>query len=177
MVRKLQQAIERVEDWALEWGFRFSVPKTKVVFFIRKRIGNDIKLKIYGEDLERVDYFKYLRVYFDKSITLKFHIEKIVEKCKKILNIMRCSVIDYGYIIYGSASKTFLSNLDTIQHQALRLCCGAVKTIPIPALQVKMEEMLLEMRQFQMTYWANLKGHDVNHPNQKLLEPCQEMEN
>lgn len=86
-------------------------------------------------------------------------------------------MVDYGYIIYGSASKTFLSKLDTIQHQALRLCCGAVKTTPIPALQVEMEEMLLDMRRLQMAYWANLKGHDVNHLNQKLLEPCQEMEN
>ncbi len=49
------------------------------------------------------------------------------------------SVLDFGSVVYGSASKTLLGTLDKIQ--ALRQCCGAVKSTPIPALQVLLGEM------------------------------------
>lgn len=54
IVRKLRQAIEEVIAWALEWGFRLTVPKTKVMFFTKKKVGNNTKIKLYG-----VDSFKY----------------------------------------------------------------------------------------------------------------------
>ncbi|XP_049904182.1 uncharacterized protein LOC126392679 [Epinephelus moara] len=139
-------------------------------------------------------------MWFDKRITWKTHIEKVVGKCKKILNIIRClkgrdwgahraslktvyiglirSVLDYGCIVYESASKTMLKKLDSIQYQALRVCCGAKKTTPVSALQVEMGEMPLEIRreQISLIYWAHLRGHGENHPAQNILKPCQEKE-
>lgn len=109
------------------------------------------------------------------------HIQKIVDKCKKVLNVMRClcgvewgasrpalrtiytglirSIFDYGCIIYGSAAKTCLSKLDVIQNQALRICCGAVKTTPVTDIQVEMGEMPLRLRrdQLALVYWGNLR--------------------
>lgn len=36
---------------------------------------------------------------------------------------------DYGFIIYGSAHKSYLKDLDAIHHQGLHICClGAYKT-------------------------------------------------
>lgn len=73
------------------------------------------------------------------------HIERVVDEYKRILNILRClrvkewganraplktlyiglvrAVIYYGSIVYQSASKAVFKKLDTIQYQALRLCC------------------------------------------------------
>lgn len=51
------------------------------------------------------------------------------------------SVLDYGCMVYESASKTVLKKLDVIQYQALRVCCDAKKTTPVSALQVEMGEM------------------------------------
>ncbi len=64
-------------------------------------------------------------------------------------------------MVYGSASKTLLKKLDIIQAQALRICSGAFKTTSVPALQVEMGEMPLELRRQQImtTYWVNLHGH------------------
>lgn len=139
-------------------------------------------------------------IWFDKSINWKVHIEKVVGKCKKILNIVRClkgrewgahraslktvyiglirSVLDYGCMVYESASKTVLKKLDVIQYQALRICCGAKKTTPVSALQVEMGEIPLEIRreQMSMVYWAHLRGHGENYPAQSILKPCQEKE-
>ncbi len=128
------------------------------------------------------------------------HIQNIVNKCKKIINTMRClvgsewgadrmalkamysglvrSVLDYGCVVYGSAAETSLRKLDNIQHQVLRLCTGAIKTTPITALQVEMGEMSLEMRRVQLlvNYWVNLKGHSQEHPTLDTLKPCWEKE-
>ncbi|XP_061747026.1 uncharacterized protein LOC133545438 [Nerophis ophidion] len=86
------------------------------------------------------------------------------------------SVIDYGCIIYRSASKTLLEKIDRIQSQALRLCCGATKTTPVAALQVEMNEKPLDMRRDQLSavYWANLKGSKQGHPTRQVLINCQE---
>lgn len=130
--------------------------KTKVVFFTRRNVPDQINLKMYGEDLEKGDCFKYLGRWFDKKLTWVNHIETVVDKCKRILNVLRClrgkewganrtslktlyiglirAVIDYGSIVYQSASKVVLKKLDTIHYEALRLCCGAMKTTPVSAL-------------------------------------------
>ena len=122
----------------------------------------------------------------------------MIEKCKKVLNVMRClrgvdwganrsalktiyislirSVFDYGCVVYRSASKTLLTKLDVIQHKALRLCCGAMKSTPVNAMQVEMGEMPLHIRrdQLALVYWANLRGQKEGHISQPVLMHCQE---
>lgn len=44
VVRQLQETIKSVEQWSLEWGFTFSVEKTKTLFFTRKKNEADFKL-------------------------------------------------------------------------------------------------------------------------------------
>lgn len=77
-------------------------------------------------------------------------------------------------LLYGSAAKTLLNNLDKIQCQALRFCCGAIKTTPVSTLHVGVGEQPLEIRRHEIavTYWAKLKGHSENHKAQNIIEPC-----
>lgn len=198
IVKKLQKAIGKVEEWSYKWGFKFSVEKTKTMFFTRKRVREELKLKLYGQELERVNKFKFLGLWFDERITWGVHIQSIIDKSKKVLNIMRClvgrewgadrkslkaiynglirSVLDYGCVAYNSAAKTTLLKLNSIQNQAMRLCTGAFKTTPIAALQVETGEMPLEIRrqQIALNYWANLQGQRQDHPTQEILKPCWE---
>ena len=46
------------------------------------------------------------------------------------------SALDYGSFVYVSASKTVLAKLDVVHAKALRFCCGAFRTSPVPALLV-----------------------------------------
>lgn len=81
------------------------------------------------------------------------------------------SVLEYGCIVFGSAAGTSLKRLDKIQAQALRLCCGAVMTTPISALQVEVGEMPLTLRrkQLRVNYWANLQSQKDTHRTKKIL--------
>lgn len=91
-MRQMQSALDKVQAWADKWGFRLSVLKTKYVVFGRKRKLDCQGLTVYGEaePLGRVKVFKFLGVWLDEKLTNRTHVEKMVGKCEKIINIMRC---------------------------------------------------------------------------------------
>ncbi len=129
-IRKVQKAGDKVVEWGYDWGFRFSIEKTQTVFFTRKTIQEEIRLIMHGRELEKVGSIKFLGVTFDARWTFAGHIKKMEDKCKKVINAMRCltgrewgasrsslkgiyvalikSVLDYGSIVVGSAAKSLL---------------------------------------------------------------------
>ncbi len=197
-IRKVQNAIDKVVEWGYDWGFRFSIEKTQAVLFTRKIIQEEMRLMMYGRELERVGSIKFLGVTLYSRLTFAEHIKKMEDKCKKVINVMRCltgrewgasrsslksiyvalirSVLDYGSIVVGSAAKSLLKRLEVIQNQALRICCGAFKTSSVPAIQVEMGELPLELRRNQLmaNYWAGLQGHSDSHPTKAVLQDCWE---
>lgn len=51
-------------------------------------MGENNKLKLYGHVLEKVESFRFLGMVFDVRLTWAGHIEKVIVKCKKVLNVM-----------------------------------------------------------------------------------------
>lgn len=194
IVQKIQKAIGNVEQWALEWGFKFSISKSCCQFFTRKKIDPNVQIYLYRQPLEKVKLFKYLGLWMDCKLTWKNHIDHIEKKCNQVLNLMRCiigqewgadrqalmgvyyallrSILDYGCIVYESASQTQLKRIDVIQTRGLRCILGAAKTTPIAAMQVELSEMPLHLRRkkLSMAYWINLMGHNKDHLARKILE-------
>jgi len=129
---------------------------------------------------------------------LQYMLKKLVKKCKLGVNILRClsgvewgacrislkriyrilirSSLDYGSLIYGFATETIIKKIKVIQNQALRICCGAVRTSPIAALEVGVGEAPLNLRRekIRLNYWVNLKGHKENYPVKGVIEQCWE---
>ncbi len=89
------------------------------------------------------------------------------------------SIIDYGCMIYGSASETLLRSLDRIQYRALRICLGATKTTPVNALLVEANEMPLSLRRVKLSlvYWLSLKSYSGKHIAKDVLNNCWEYSN
>ncbi|XP_063075987.1 RNA-directed DNA polymerase from mobile element jockey [Engraulis encrasicolus] len=196
--QKLQAAVSLVENWGVKWGFRFSVEKTQVICFSKRRNVPPVHITLYGQPLKQVEVVRFLGVWMDCKLTFKDHIQRTVTKCKKAVNILRClvgsdwgasmmslkhvyialirSALDYASIAYRSAAKTHLQKFDVIQAQALRVCSGAFKTSSVPALQVEAGELPLSLRrqQLAMVYWTNLQGHKEDHPTKDILNQCWE---
>ena len=63
---------------------------------------------------------------------------------------MVISELDYGCIVYGSASKTALAKLDIVHNQGLRLSLGAFRSSPVESLYVEVHELPLEIRRDQL---------------------------
>ncbi len=90
IVNKMQTVLISVEKWSYKCGLKFSVDKTKYIFFTNKRRRIDLKLKLYNKELEQVKVIRFLGMWFDAKVTWNNHISKMEGKCKKILNVMRC---------------------------------------------------------------------------------------
>ena len=198
VIRNITSAIQEVERWSFEWGFKLSVNKSCYMIITNKRKVNNVNLTLYGQPLQKVSEFKYLGLWLDNKYTWKTHIQHLETKCKKVINLLRAvagcnwgadkqalmdiykalmrSAIDYGCIIYGAAAKTTLQKIDRLQYRALRICTGLMKTTPINAVLIEAGETPLAIRRdkFSLTYWVKLKGSGDENPSTSTLKPCWE---
>ncbi|XP_050975638.1 uridine 5'-monophosphate synthase isoform X1 [Labeo rohita] len=196
--KKMQAAIDEVEKWTNKWGFKLSIAKTQVICFSRRHKISPLSLYLYRQQLEQVKVVRFLGVWFDEKLTWKVHLNKVKDKCKKVINMLRClsgqewgasrtslqsiywalmrSVLDYGCIAYMSAAESNLRELDVLQAQALRICSGAFKSSPVSSMQVEMGEMPLRIRRIElmMAYWVSLQGQNGKHPVKSILKECWE---
>ena len=88
--RKLQQCINRIEDWATSNGFKFSKSKTQCVHFCKlRKVHNDPVLYLYGSPIPVVEESKFLGVIFDRKLSFIPHIRYIKAKCLRALKLLK----------------------------------------------------------------------------------------
>ena len=202
--RTLQLCLNNVNNWVSKNGFKFSASKTKCLHFTRSRDPSKPHLYLGDTEIEVVEEFKFLGLIFDKRMTFKSHVLHLKKKCQKALDILRVvghtdwgadkvtllrlyralvrSKLDYGCIVYGSASRSVLKLLDPIHHQGLRIALGAFRTSPVASLYAEAKEPSLANRRLKLTlnYVLKLKSCPdnpayncvFNPPDTELFEPA-----
>ena len=134
---------------------------------------NNHNIQYYNEN-------KFLGLTWDFVICgWKPHITKLKEKCLRTLNILKLvtsqskggdqlmtihifrsitrSILDYGAIVYNSASDTNLKSLETITTEALRIASGTFKTTPTNSLYILCNEMRPDIRRNYLSLIYYLK--------------------
>ena len=167
--RQLSLQLNKLEKWADENGFKFSVNKTKALHFCNKySCVLQHELKLNNSVIENVNNMKFLGMIFDKKLTFGEHIRQLKEKCLKalsafkilcnpewggdsdiLLNLYRSlirSKLDYGSFIYGSAADTHLNKLETIQNRGLRFALGAFRSSRATSLHAEANELPMDLR-------------------------------
>ena len=83
------------------------------------------------------------------------------------------SKMDYGSIVYNSASNTTLKSLDIIVQDNLRNISGCFRSTPVQSLYVLLNEMPLEKRRKGMTlkYYVKIRSHISNPAHSSLILP------
>ena len=168
----------------MENGFSFSNSKTVSLEF-HKGIGPmfPIITKLNQNEIPRVETFKFLGLTWDSKLTWKPHIVKLKAKCTQSLNLLKSvcntewgadtevgmrlyralirSRIDYGSIVYGSASTQDLRTVETIANDALRIITGAFRTSPVSSMKVLVHEPPLDLRRdvLRCQYFYKIKHH------------------
>ena len=81
--------------------------------------------------------------------------------------------MDYGCLVYGSASKTALAKLDPVHNQGLRLSLGAFRSSPVESLYVEAREPPLEIRREKLAlqYILKLKANPGNPAYDVVFNP------
>lgn len=154
---RLNRALHYLADWLSNHGLDLSVPKSSVVIFSRKRTVPSVNISFEGKTISVQSKIKFLGVTLDSKMTGRFHLDYVVNKCEKNINILRSlsgvwwgshpytqklvynatirSVIDYGSFLLEPCNKLSLSKLDKLRYKCLRIICGAMKSSPTNALQ------------------------------------------
>ena len=86
------------------------------------------------------------------------------------------SKLDYGCIVYGSASKTTLAKLHpvhNVHNQGLRLSLGAFRSSPVESLFVEAHEPPLGIRRDKLAlqYVLKLKANPENPAYDVVFNP------
>ena len=83
-----------------------------------------------------------------------------------------CSMLDYGCIVYGTASHTNLRQLDSIHNAGLRLALGAFCTSPVSSMYTEANEAPLEERRLKlsMNYYMKTRACTDNPAHHALHE-------
>ena len=159
-VRSLMESyLKEFYKWTKNWGLIININKTFMQHFTKKRIPCPV-VRMQNRVLEYKKEQTILGMTFDSpSLTWKAHIKKLKYNCLRRIDLMKVisstkfgiparllrtfyiayirSKLAYGSILYASAAKSYLSQLDVIQNSCMRLILGARKTSPILSLQAE----------------------------------------
>ena len=193
--RKLQHTINRLENWTLKNGFTISKNKTVAMHFCPDKKCMDPVLKLGNDHIQFVKAAKFLGLISDTKLTFEPHIKYLKARCQKSMNILKVlsctewgadrttllklyrslvrSKLDYGYIVYGSASKTALAKLDPVHNQGLCLSLGAFCSSHVESLYVEAHEPPLEIRREKLAlqYTIKLKANPGNPAYDVVFNP------
>ena len=143
-------------------------------------------IKLDGTSIKVADEAKFLGLVFDRRLTFRAHVKYPKTVCDKALNVLRVvghtdwgadkvvllrlyralvrSKLDYGCIVYGSASRSVLRTLDAVNHAGLRICLGAFRTSPVQSLYIKAGKTSLSLRRLRLAMNCVLKLHSTRKP-------------
>lgn len=178
----IQGALNVLYDMFLQMNLNISPSKTKACIFTRGFRRNHVNLKIEDVAVEIVENVKYLGMWLDRSVKWRKHINEIVVKVSKFLNIFKVlsgsgwgvhpkhlrklyisiirSRLDYASFLYDNCCKTNLYKLDKIQNQAMRTIGGFIKSTPIHVMESELSLCPLHLRRQYLAgkFWLKNKA-------------------
>ena len=199
---RLQIAVNEISKWCNKWGVQIAPNKSATMTFShqQKHIKPRIPISINGEIIPIVNHFKYLGITLDRRLTFAEHINDLIQRCARRINIIKCiagtdwgadrrtlarlytslirSVLDYNAFLLINISNTLVTKLETIQNASLRIITGALKTTPIMNLQIDANfPSLQRRREYQL---LRFYGKSLSRPRTTSFEiftnlPTEEM--
>ena len=193
--QQMQRVLNRIILWTDSNGFKFSSTKTKIVKFTKSNTALlEPNICMYNQRIPTVQCMRFLGLHFDSKLTWNEHISRIAADCNKRLNLIKTvtalkwgadqatslkiyktiirSKMDYGCIVYNSASITNLKKLDIVVQQALRLITGAFKSSPNESLYILVNEWPLSLRRdmLSLRYYYKIRSLPSNPAFQSVLD-------
>ena len=143
-IRKLQTGLNYLEGWCRRWRVKLNGDKSKLVFLSRNNIKPDenYSLHLFNDVVRPSKQAKFLGIQIDERLSFKQHFDAIHTSTARRLNVLRVlsrndvkpiillrlykiyirSIIEYGSFSFICAPKIFISKLQKIQNEALRVC-------------------------------------------------------
>lgn len=105
---KLQEDLDRLEDWQNTWKMKFNPGKCKIMQITNKRDPPKPKFNFCGETLEEVNNHPYLGVELDNTMKWSTHINQITAKANKTLGFVKRNLWFTSKEIKAEAYRTLI---------------------------------------------------------------------
>ena len=142
--RKLQMGLDLLEGWCRRWRVKLNGDKSKLLFFSRnkEKCDESFCIQLCNDIVRPSKQAKFLGFHLDDRLSFKEHFDMIQISATKRLNVLRVlarngvepvvllklykmyirSLMEYGSVCFIAAPKIYLSKLQKIQNDALRVC-------------------------------------------------------
>lgn len=164
--RQAQLGANKLAGWADTNGFKLNAVNGTCVVFTRVRgVYVDPLIALNGLWIPVKKEHKFLGLIFDNKLKFLPHLQMLKQKCLKYMNILTVvshqpygadkqlllrlytalvgSHLDYGSVMYGSATKMALKMLDPNLHLGLRLACGTFRPSPVESVYAECHKLSL----------------------------------
>ncbi len=158
--------LNKISLWAKRWKININPTKTVTMLFSKKTSPDrNFQIKINNEVIKLSNAHKHLGLWLTSNLQWKKHIKEVSAKARKRLgclqnNKFRMSrksleicyltfvrpVLEYGNVLYDSASNEDLDLLTDIEKEALRVITGARKRCNLDLLYNEFKWPSLETR-------------------------------
>ena len=161
--RKMQQCIHKILKSTMKIHLKISSNKTKCMHFCQiHKMYNQPTLTFNGSEIPIIQQYKFLGITLDPKLSFIPHIKQLRIKCNQTIQILRTiahtdwgadkknltklyrclirSKLDNGCFTYGTTCKSYLRELETIDHLGLRFALGAFTPSPIESLNKEENE-------------------------------------
>ena len=164
--RNMVRNLTAINKWCKVNGIYTNTTKTKYMIFGSKHTlakVEDFNMRVGGPEIERVLSYTYLGITLDPSMTLKKHVNKVINRVtnrvkqltstfltnKAVLLVyknMILLVMEHGYIFLSAATKANRDKLQTLQNKALHIIHNVDKYHNSEILQKESNLMRLKHR-------------------------------
>ena len=167
----LQDEIDTILKWARTWKMAVNTDKTKLMVMSSSTADCAWKPKLEGNghSIDPVQDYRFLGVEVDQQLRFAKHLETIICKEKKRINIMKCmagkdwgssmedqrkvylqyvrTVLEYASEGWSSwLAPTNMQKLERVQNEALRTASRLAKGCPVDFLRLETNVEPLELR-------------------------------
>ncbi|GFT03824.1 reverse transcriptase domain-containing protein [Nephila pilipes] len=192
---KLNDFLTALSNYAADLKLHFNPSKSIATFFTtNKHLYNyQPKLRLNNQDLTYEKHPKYLWFVSDPEFTSNKHIDYLVLKSRKRLNILKYiadknwgadaatlrltyltlirSILEYGFPIYCCASKSVLKKLERVQLSAARIITGLKHSCPsnIVLFEAEVQPLLFRRQTGFVKYFNKLSSFGQQNQTSKYL--------
>ena len=140
----LQPLLTELEEFCTKWRIGINSDKSLCLnFYQHSKNNNSPRLWLKGELLQYKKECKFLGVIFDEKMTFKAHIENIVSRCKKRLNLLKAirgkdwgaspetilytyksyvrPILEYGSILFAFSEEKLLKKIQAVETEAIKI--------------------------------------------------------
>ena len=102
--KDLQCLLDKLAEWCSKWRMRLNTEKSKILHFRGSRCKrSQFVFKYAGTDLETVEHYKYLGIFFDEFLKFEYGIEVLEKSAGRALG---CIISKFKYL-KNAGYKTF----------------------------------------------------------------------